>query len=75
MKSLLSDIVQDDGWQLYLVTDEARFFFEKNWQPKVFVEIAYYDCFLQCLTCGDKIHKKFWEPKIRFFAIFSYLVR
>ena len=34
MKSLLSDIVQDDGWQLYLVTDEARFFLKKIDSPK-----------------------------------------
>ena len=28
------DIVHDDSWLWYLVADEARFFFKKNWQSE-----------------------------------------
>ena len=31
---VFSDIVQDDSWPWYLVTDKARFLRKKIWQPK-----------------------------------------
>ena len=31
---VFSDILHDDSWPWYLVTDEARFLKKKNWQPE-----------------------------------------
>ena len=53
-----SDIVHDDSRLWYLVADEARFFFKKNWVfchflkfgLLVFLAIAYNDSLERCLT-------------------------
>ena len=81
---VFSDIVHDDSWPKYLVTEGVRFLKKHNgslnFGPKlVFLEIAYNDSLQQCLTSSwSKIHKvNFWAKgakigsKTRVFLLFS----